>query len=190
SAPAPNRERTGLFARLTAPSRTPAPGASSLPEVAYGTVLPFGEIARSCGAKRQPLGRKVEATEAGGFKLYDSNPRSTGQRTFYITGFGDGCPRQVTAAHVLLAAPSFYELLHYGPAGAHLKTGATDRAYETVKSRVCGARRGRPCGAKMPTLERSTFFVNTYPRADDNTSWSEVLMHKGKAVAKAIKSAG
>ena len=111
-------------------------------------------------------------------------------RTFYITGFDDGCPRQLTAAHVLLGAPSFYELLHYGPAGEHLAQGETDAAYERVKREVCGARKGRPCGAQIKRLERSTFFVNAYPRADDNTGWSEMLIHKGTVMATAQKSSG
>lgn len=184
-APAPKRR--GLFARLAQPGSA---AASDMPEVAYGTVLPFGTIARNCAAKRQSLGRKVESADASGYKLYDSNPRTTAQRTFYITGFDDGCPRQLTAAHVLLGAPSFYELLHYGPAGKHLKFGETDRAYEHVKGRVCGVRKGKPCGAKMNRLERNTFFVNTYPRGDDNRSWSEMLIHEGRVMASTTKSSG
>ena len=180
--------RRGLFGRLRQPTTSDA-ASSDLPEVTYGTVLPYGVIARNCSAKRQPLGRKVEGA-SGGYKLYDSNPRTTALRTFYITGFDDGCPRQLTAAHVLLGAPSFYELLHYGPASQHLKTGKTDAAYEKVKGQVCGVRKGRPCGARMNRLERSTFFVNAYPRSDDNTAWSEMLIHDGAVVATAKKSSG
>ncbi len=158
-------------------------------EVEYGTVLPYGVIARSCAAKRQALGRKVDAV-ASGHKLYDTNPGTSGPRTFYITGFDDGCPRQLTAAHALLGAPSFYEQLHYGPAGQHLAFGETDRAYETVKGRICGARKGKPCGSKMNRLERDTFFINAYERANDNTRWSEQLIHEGEVMATSMKSAG
>lgn len=182
-------KRTGLFAglRRTASTPTRRDGVDAA-EVSYGTVLPFGTVARVCEARRKPLGRKVESASARGYKLYDSQPGSAGRRTYYITGFSDGCPRQLTAAHVVLGAPSFYELLHYGPTGAHLVTGETDRAYERVKSRVCGARKGRPCGAKMNTLERNTFFVNAYERLDDNTQWSEMLVHDGAVIAAALKA--
>lgn len=187
-APAAPRE-TGLLSRLvpTFGAAAPQTGPDAI-EVPYGTVLPYGEVARVCEARRKSLGRKVESASASGYKLYDSAPGAKGPRTYYITGFDDGCPRQLTAAHVLLGAPSFYELLHYGPTGAHLTTGATDRAYEQVKSRVCGVRKGKPCGSKMRSLERSTFFVNTYERPDDNTRWSELLVHEGQVVASALKT--
>ena len=182
-------KRRGLFARLTGGDAGRAPAESDILEVEYGTQLPYGVIARSCAAKRKPMGRKVESS-AGGYKLYDTNPGATGLRTFYITGFADGCPRQITAAQALLGAPSLYEQLHYGPAGQHLPVGDTDTAYEKVKGRICGARKGKPCGAKMRQLERDTFFVNTYARPKDNTQWSELLIHKGEVVATSRKSSG
>lgn len=179
-------QRKDFFARLGGAS---APDAqSNLLEVDYGTVVPYGVLARSCASKRKSLGKKVDAT--AGFKLYDSNPGLIVQRTFYITGFGDGCPRQFTAAQALLGAPSLYEQLHYGPAGAHLAYGDTDKAYEKVKRDVCGARKGKPCGSAIRRLERSTVFVNTYDRATDNRSWSEVLIHQGEVMARSNKSSG
>ncbi|MEP5730284.1 MAG: hypothetical protein ABJL67_13060 [Sulfitobacter sp.] len=181
-------KRRGLFGGLSAPKTAAASSAESpLREVEYGTIIPYGEVARSCAAKRKVLGRKIEKTTASGHTIYDSNPNSTQQRTFYITGFDDGCPRQLTAAHVLSGAPSFYELLHYGPTGQHLTSGETDLAYEKVKGRVCGVAKGKPCGANMKKLERSTLFVNSYPQADDNTNWSEMLLHEDKIVATASK---
>lgn len=182
-------ERRGFFSRLTAGKPVVA-DKSALPELDYGTVLPYGMIARNCAAKRQPLGRKVDAVRASGYTLYDSDPDAVGTRTFYITGFDDGCPRQLTAAHVLLGEPSFYEQLHYGPAGKHLAFGATDKAYEKVKGSVCGVRKGKPCGAKMKQLERATVFVNAYERFNDNTRWSEQLIHDGAVVASEMKSNG
>jgi hypothetical protein len=173
-------------AAVTAPPA--APSGVEAPDVTYGTVLPFGTVARVCDARRQPLGRKVESASARGYKLYDSAPGTPGPRTYYITGFADDCPRQLTAAHVVLGSPSFYEVLHYGPTGAHLVTGATDRAYEQVKARVCGTRAGTPCGSRMRQLERDTFFVNAYERMDDNTRWSELLVHDGAVVAAALKT--
>lgn len=181
SATAPSRG--GLFARLGG-----APAAqSNLQEVDYGTVMPYGVMARSCAAKRKSLGKQVDAT--AGFKLYDTNPGLIGSRTFYITGFDDGCPRQFTAAQALLGAPSLYEQLHYGPAGAHLAYGETDKAYEKVKRSVCGAGKGKPCGSAIRRLERSTVFINTYAMPSDNLRWSEVLIHDGEVMAQSSKSA-
>ncbi|MCX7560974.1 hypothetical protein OS190_15505 [Sulfitobacter sp. F26204] len=185
--------KRGLFGRLAnSRSATTSQQAreSNLPEVEYGTQLPYGVIARSCASRRQPLGRKVDAAPASGYKLYDTNPGAAGPRTFYITGFDDGCPRQLTAAHVLLGEPSFYEQLYYGPAGQHLPIGETDRAYEKIKGRICGVRKGKPCGAKMKRLERETIFVNAYGRQDDNNRWSEQLIHDGQVLASAMKSSG
>lgn len=180
--------QSGLFSGLLGGGTSPRPGDDIL-DVAHGTVLPYGVIARSCETKRRSLGKKVESS-ASGFKLYDTNPGISGQRTYYITGFADGCPRQLTAANVLLGAPSFYELLHYGPAGAHLPVGETDRAYEKVKRQVCGSGKGKPCGSRIKSLERNTVFVNAYARPKDNTSWSEMLIHDGEVLATTEKSSG
>lgn len=180
--PALKPARRGLFARLSAPPK------DTLDEAFYGDTLPFGEIARTCSARNRPLGRRVEA--AGGYKLYDSNPRATGPRTYYITGFDDGCPRQLTASHVLLAPPSLYEVFHYGPAAVHMARGETDRAYENLKSQVCGVARNRPCGSGIRRMDRQAIFINAYPRADDNESWTETLIHDGAVLATSQKSSG
>ena len=182
------RKRRGLFARVVAPAADKPRTGPDAKDVPYGTILPYGVIARVCEARRKPMGRKVEKSNARGFALFDSNPDAATPRTFYLTGFPDGCPRQLTAASVLLGAPSFYEQLHYGPAGKHLAFGATDKAYEKVKSRVCGARKGKPCGSKIGQLEKSTFFVNTYERFGGNARWSELLIHDGEVLAASLKS--
>lgn len=184
----PPRKRAGLFARIASPQKDKPRTGPDAADVSYGTVLPYGVIARVCEARRKPMGRKVEKANARGFALFDSNPDSAAPRTFYLTGFPDGCPRQLTAASVLLGAPSFYEQLHYGPAGKHLAYGSTDKAYEKVKSRVCGARKGKPCGSKIGQLEKSTFFVNTYERLGGNARWSELLIHDGEVLAASLKS--
>ena len=187
--PEPAVERRGLFGRLSGNKAKPKTrNGVEGEDVPYGTVLPYGAVARVCAARHKPLGRKIENASARGYKLYDSDPDASGKRTFYITGFADTCPRQLTAAHVLLGEPSFYEQLHYGPAGQHLALGLTDSVYEKVKGRVCGVRKGKPCGAKMKQLERGTFFVNSYERMDDNTRWSELLVHDGVVVASALKA--
>lgn len=181
----------GLFApRGTGSTETASAPESALPEVPYGTVIPYGEVARSCDARGRNLGSKIENAPARGYRLYDSAPGTAGLRTYYITGFPDGCPRQITAANVLLGAPSLYEKLHYGPTGAHLASGETDAAYERVKRKICGKSKGRPCGGKIGEMDRTTFFITSYPRLGSTPRWSEVLIHKGEVMASGFKSAG
>jgi hypothetical protein len=179
--------RRGLFGRkpaATAASRT-GPDAR---DVDYDTVLPFGEVARACVASGRPLGRKVDKAPARGYTLYDTKPDTIAPRTFYITGFNDGCPRQLTAANVLLGSASLYERLHYGPGGENLPVAATDKAYEKIKRRVCGVSRRKPCGSNIRKMERSTFFVTAYSQFGNANSWSELLIHDGEVLAAAIKS--
>ena len=187
--PTQTPKKTGLFGRRV-PGALTSTQAADVTDVAYGTVLPYGVIARSCEARRKPLGRKIESATARGYKLYDSDPDSTGPRTYYITGFADDCPRQLTAANVLLGAPSRYEQLHYGPTGKDLAYGETDKAYDKVKQKVCGVRKGKPCGKKIAQLDRSTFFVTSYQSFGANARWSEVLIHKGIVLARAMKTNG
>ncbi len=159
-------------------------------DVAFGTVVPYGVIARVCEARGKEMGQKVLKGPAKGFALYDSAPGTVAARTYYITGFSDGCPRQLTAANVLIGAPALYDMLHYGPAAQDLPYGATDKAYEKVKARVCGVARKKPCGSKIKRLERTTFFVNAYDSFGNASRWSEALIHDGKVLATAMKSGG
>ncbi|WP_137701697.1 hypothetical protein [Marimonas lutisalis] len=174
---------SGLFgsrkaARLTGPDAR---------EAAPGEVLPFGEIARACHVKRGELGREVGhfPEKRPKYRVYDSNPADAGLNTFYITGFGDGCPRQLTAALAVFGSPGMYEALRYGlPESA--RTGkATDKAYEKVKSQVCGVRRNKPCGAKIDRMERNTVFVSVYNRFEGANGWINILIHDGEMLAMA-----
>lgn len=181
-----NRRSTGLFsgnAKKNAP-RT-GPDARDVP---YGTVLAFGEIARSCEARGEPLGKKVDGSGRRGFTLYDSKPGIRDKRTFYITGFSDNCPRQFTAANALFGMPSFYEQIRFGPAGKYLPYAATDTAYDKVKSAVCHARKKEPCGNKIGTLDSHTAFVSAYEFHEFNGQWKEFLVHDGSVLAAAIKT--
>lgn len=159
-------------------------------DVSFGTVVPYGVIARVCEARGKNMGQKVQKGPTKGFALYDSAPGSASARTYYITGFSDGCPRQLTAANVLIGAPALYDMLHYGPAAQDLPYGATDKAYEKVKARVCGVARKKPCGSKIKRLERNTLFVNAYGSFGNVSRWSEVLIHDGEVLATAMKSSG
>lgn len=158
-------------------------------EVSYGAALPFGEIARVCAARGKALGQEVARfPERGkGYRLHDSRPGTTEPHTFYVSGFRDGCPRQFTAALAIFGAPSMYEQLRYGDAAKDQPKGATDKAYEKVKSQVCGVSRRKPCGRKIKSLERDTVFISVYERFEDNARWADILVHDGVVLAANIK---
>lgn len=157
-------------------------------DVPFGTVLAFGEIARVCDARGKSMGRKVESNGRRGFVLYDSQPDIRDKRTFYITGFDDNCPRQFTAANALFGAPSFYEQIRFSPAGKNLPSGATDKAYDKIKSSVCRAAKNKPCGKKIGTLDDNTAFISAYEFNEHNGKWKEFLVHDGVVVAAAVKA--
>ena len=88
---------------------------------------------------------------------------------------------------MLIGGATFYEQLHFGPGGDNLPYGETDKAYEGVKRKVCGARKGKPCGSKIAKMEKSTFFISAYERFGNSSRWSELLIHDGNVLAAAIK---
>jgi len=163
--------------------------AADVRDVEFGAVQHFGEVARVCDAKGRDLGQQVNESAASGYRLYDSKPGTSGARSYYITGFSDGCPRQLTAANVLLAGASDYEQIRFGPAGENLPYGETDATYEQIKGQVCGTRRGQPCGKRIASLDKNTFFVSAYERFGETSRWSEILVHDGDVMAVAMKSA-
>ncbi|MEO0938217.1 MAG: hypothetical protein AAFY38_08680 [Pseudomonadota bacterium] len=173
-----------------APVQALPPRTADKLDVPPGTMLPFGQIARVCDAARRDFGKQIEKAPARGqgFTLYDSNPGSTAPRTWYVTGFADGCPRQFTAALALFGAPSTYENLRFVlPASAYGYTEA-DRSYDQIKSRICGAPRRQPCGARIDRLERNTVFVSSYERFESTARWADILLHDGAVLAKVIKT--
>jgi hypothetical protein len=185
------RRGLGLFGNRTNTAGMAAPKPRTGPDardVTYGTVLPFGEIARVCDAKGKSLGKKIDSLGRRGFTLYDSNAGVRDKRTFYITGFGDDCPRQFTAANALFGAPSFYEVIRFGPTGQHLPMGATDAAYDKVKSSVCRVGKKKPCGNQIGKLDNELAFVSTYEFSEHNNAWTEYLIHDGEVLARATKS--
>lgn len=179
-------KRSGLLRRRAPAAAAQGTGVDTA-EVTYGEVVPFGVIARVCSAKGQDLGTRVEEAQARGFALHDSAVGAAGARTWYLTGFADGCPRQLTGANVLLGSASLYEQFQFGPGAANLKQGETDRAYARIKQQVCGTGRGKPCGNRIGRLDQSTFFVSAYERFGNSSRWTEVLVHDRVAVALAIK---
>ena len=180
----PRPQKRGLFGLLGGGGNAPAEGATS--EVAPGTVLPYGRVARICGLSARQMGSKVESfpERRGTYALYDSAPGSTALRTFYLTGFDDGCARQFSAAVAVLAGAESHEQLRYGlPAEVH-PYSTTDKAYETLKSRVCKVGRGKPCGNRIKRLENDTVFVSIYERFGSNAQWHTVLVHGGDVLAQ------
>ncbi|MBU2983124.1 hypothetical protein KO498_15035 [Lentibacter algarum] len=150
-----------------------------------GTSLGFGTIARVCGLKKSDMGAEVERSSdgKGKFRLYDSAPGSITSRAYYITGFDDGCPRQVNAALALFGDVEQHESLRYGDASKGQPWSETDKAYEKVKRQVCKTGKGKPCGAKLKSLEKSTSFVTVYNTFVGAQSWRNILLHDGSVVA-------
>jgi len=159
---------------------------SAVPEVPQGTKLAYGDIARVCGMSRGDYGKRIE--KAAGYTLYDSDATTTAPRTFYLTGFPDGCARQFTAALALVSGPARHEEFRYGRPSDLYPYSDIDRAYERVKSRVCRVPRRKPCGSSIRKLERNTIFISTYERFTGNARWADILVHNGAVLAKGIKS--
>ncbi len=159
-------------------------------DVPVGAVMPYGSVARVCDAKGRDMGSQIDkAPERGsGFTLYDSNPKSTGARTFYMTGFADGCARQFTAALAMFGAPSMHEQLRYGRPAEEYPYSDTDQAYEKVKSQICRVGKRKPCGRAIGRLEKDTVFVSTYENFGNNARWADILLHNGQVMAAAIKT--
>lgn len=178
-------KRRGIFAGLAASA-----DAGADDEVPYGTKLPYGEVARVCGARHREMGRKVERApvKGRGYTLFDSAPDTTGPRTYYVTGFSDGCPRQFTAALAVFGPPQMHEQLRYGLPSDLYPYSDTDKAYEQIKRQVCGVGRQKPCGNKIKALERRTVFISTYENFGVNARFGDILLHDGTIAATALKT--
>lgn len=176
---------TGLFGGLFSQRKAARLTGPDAREIAPGTRLAFGQIARVCEIGRSEMGREV-ARSGGGkgkYRLHDSFPDSTAMRPFYITGFDDGCPRTVTAALAIFGSPSHYEALRVSGAKKGRDRGAADRAYDKARRKLCQARIGRDCGAQAGELERETAFLTVYDRFGTARNWRDILLHDGAVLA-------
>lgn len=157
-----------------------------------GKTLPFGTVGMACGLSRHDLGKKVDAFPRSGrakWKLYDTDTGSTARRTQFITGFSDGCARQFTAALALFGSPRLHEIHRYGAAQKRVPYSKADKAYENIKSAVCGVGRGKPCPkSHAGTLQRGTSFVSVYRQFGGSAPWLEILLHDGKLIASETRS--
>jgi hypothetical protein len=182
------RKRGGLFggrrnaAGVDAPDTGPGVGTP-------GSPLAFGQIVQACGVNRRDLGREVAKSPGSGqYRLYDTNPTSVLPRTQYLTGFKDGCARRFTASLALFGAPDVHEAKRYDTRNSSAYSGV-DTAYEKVKNRVCGVRRGQPCPAsKASRLAREAAFLTVYRGFGDSGVWLEIFMHKGRLEAFETRS--
>ncbi|HAV09175.1 MAG TPA: hypothetical protein DCX13_09910, partial [Rhodobacteraceae bacterium] len=66
--------------------------------------------------------------------------------------------------------------------------GASDAAYEEVKSTVCGVAKGRPCGKNAGKMDSAVVFVSIYQSFGDNGSWATLLLHDGRVAAADLKA--
>ncbi|SMC81020.1 hypothetical protein [Primorskyibacter flagellatus] len=186
-APAESRPEGGFFSRFFEGGS--AKGATQGGTVSNGQTLPYGEVGVLCGVSDRKLGKAIARhPERGrGYTLYDSAPGSTAPHSFYVTGFDDQCARQITGALVMFGSPSMHEQLRYGLPAESQPVSATDEAYETLKRRVCGAARGKPCGRGIARMEKNTVFVTIYENFASNPRWAELLLHDGELLAQGMK---
>lgn len=159
-------------------ARTGDSEALALPAAVPGAALPFGEIATACGVTGSALGQPTE--ELAGYAIHDTAPGTTAPRTHYVTGFRDGCPRQVTAALAVFGDPVTHETYRYETSSRPY--GPVDTAYEEIKGRVCGVPAGEPCGAGMDRLAADTAFLSLYPEFGA-AAYTDVLFYGGEVVA-------
>ncbi|MEL6466226.1 MAG: hypothetical protein AAFQ58_14765 [Pseudomonadota bacterium] len=180
------QKRRGLFGRVRTVPRT----GPDVADVAPGTLLPFGVIARNCEARPGQTAKVIDkaARKGRGYALYDTAPDSTVPRTFYVTGFSDNCPRQFTASLALFGDPAFHEQLRYGLPADEYPYSTTDKAYEKLKRQVCHVGRNTPCGDRIDRLSRNTTFISAYENFTDNARWADMLLHDGAVLATALKT--
>lgn len=159
-----------------------------------GTAKPprFGTVQKSCGLRRGGLGKQVATWPEKGaktFRLYDSNPESIAVRDFYLAGFRDGCIRHLRASIVFFGGPATHETVRYDPMNRDIAESTTDKAYETIKRRVCSVPRGKPCGERrIARLEATTVFVTAYDSFGSSTRWAEFLLNDGRLAGVSLKS--
>jgi len=181
----PAKTRKPLFGFLKA-----APENGPVSTVKTGEVLPFGEVGINCEIRPRAMGAKVDQFPREGrpvWQLYDSAPENTAPHSQYITGFADGCARQVTAALVMFGAAGLHEVLRYSDDTDRDWSNA-DKTYEKIKRKTCGVGRGSYCPAeRLSDLERQVAFVSIYPRFGAEEDWLELLLHDGQVMSEEMR---
>ena len=184
--PQPKR---GFLASLLSPVGEKADRADDTQTLPKGMLLPYGKLSRVCGLTKREMGKRVDqfATRQARHDVYDSSPGSAAPRNFYLTGFSDGCARQFTASVAIFGSVEMHEQLRYGLPSEVQPYSQTDKAYERLKSRVCGVGRRKPCGNKRSLLDGNTVFLSIYENFGGNERWSNLLLHEGELLAQDIK---
>lgn len=183
TAPQPKRNVFGFLSRKPAQEQVePIIGPASQ-RATSGTLLPYGEIGTNCEITPNELGARVSS--ASGFSLYDAGGDTEAPRSFYLTGFPDGCVRQFTAAMVMFGDVGTYEMLRFQ--AGRKATSATDRAYDEIQSRFCGVTIGEPCGGKLDELAKATTFLTAYEAFGTNAHWADMLIHEGRVVSVELR---
>lgn len=156
-------------------------GASKAAEPATDGPLAFGQVRRVCGVSGGQLGKQIEKYPQSGtrYRLYDSAPGTAGPRPFFVTGFSDGCAREVNGAMGMFGGIRLHETLRYAKGSGDGAWGPVDKAYERIKGSVCGVTRGTPCGSGLARLERGTVFLTLYENYSEASRWTNVLLHDG-----------
>lgn len=168
-----------------------AEAGAALPEdaVVWGTRPKFGVVAPVCHYSKKDLGTLVGQypDKRPQYRLYDSDTTAERARAFYITGFADGCLRQVTAAQVVFGTVQMHEQLRYGlPSDLYPYTG-TDKAYEGLKRRICKVARKTPCaGPQKDVLMKTAVFLSVYNAGFDGGDWASLLIHDGRLLASHV----
>ncbi|WP_417249548.1 hypothetical protein [Celeribacter sp.] len=187
TAPAP---RKGLFGGLFA-ARPNAGGARPHSTASADVTLPFGVVGINCDDTPSRVGKKVDGFPREGratWALYDTDPSSTAPRTQLITGFADGCARQITASLVMFGAAGLHEVHRYSDAMKDEPWSRADKAYETVKARACGVKKRTPCPADaLPALEQRVTFATVYKQFGGTNGVMELLLGDGKVLAEEVR---
>lgn len=180
------KPRKPLFAFLKPRSKTSGPVSTVKP----GETLAFGEVGVACDLRRRAMGEKVDQFPRDGrpvWQLYDTSPDSTDPRTQFITGFADGCARQVTAALVMFGEAELHEVLRYSE-NNDADWSDADKRYERIKRSACGVGRKERCPEeKLDALEHQLAFVSVYPRFGAESGWLELLLHDGAVESEEIR---
>ena len=190
-APAPAAPRRGLFGLFGSNNRATPRNGPDTADVAGGSVMPFGQIARVCGLSNNELGTLIEGDS--GFRIYDTIPNTTAKRPFYITGFDDNCARTFTGAVVVTGDVETHEFVRYRPSNERIPYSTTDNAYEALKASVCRVGRGQPCGDRLNRMDSNTHFITVYDFFGGTfnavpTEWAQILVHDGDVLAMSVMS--
>jgi hypothetical protein len=147
----------------------------------------FGPLVRACGVPKRAMGEEVaQSPGAGTYRLFDTKPNTPEPRVQFITGFSDGCPRQVYAALTLFGAPVLHETKRYDRGNKRPYTEA-DNAYEEIKNRICRVERGRFCPEdRAERLGDQVAFFTAYPSFGAK-KWLDVVLYRGEIAGQSIE---